>query len=394
MASTPVALARCSVRGDIVVPHWLSERDYPWLADLIESYTAFVGEPRSRLDDYLAAHAAGALQTRPGWRIAARVLDRLFPTEMAAAVKPERVRAAVFQASAGRDSRERVLEPVSLELGETALVIENSLFADLAGERLLRAPTEPVHVSSLALHCNLAIAQAALKNSSKVEIVLAGNARAVVRHAKLRGLICTVSRVPGGATTLEISGPLALFKKTSLYGRHLAELVPILPWSTSFELRADCTIHSHEAHLTLTQADPLPPGSVPRRYDSRLEERFAREFARATKEWNLIREPEPIAAESTLIFPDFALVHRHEPHRRWLLEIVGFWTSAYVERKLRRLRAAGVDNLILCIDESLDCHGVDLPTDCPVLRFRKRVDTQAVLKLIQDHDTRDEIASF
>lgn len=382
-----VALARCSVRGDVVVPHWLTERDYPWLADLIEAYAAFVGEPRRRLDDTLAARPASAGRTPPGWRIAAHVLDRVFRTEIDAVVKPARARAAVFRASVSRDSRARILARVARDLGTTALALERSLFADLAGERLLQAPTEPVHVSSLALQCNLAIAQAALKQSSRIEIALEGNARAVVRHAKLRGLICTVSRVPGGETTLEISGPLALFKQTALYGRHLAELVPMLPWSRSFELRADCTLHGHEARLTLTQADPLPPGPAPRRYDSRLEERFAREFARATKEWMLIREPEPVAAEGTLIFPDFAIVHRREPHRRWLLEIVGFWTSGYVERKLRRLRAAGVDNLVLCIDESLDCRGVALPQDCPVLRFRKRVDPHAVLKLIQERDS-------
>jgi len=380
------ALARCSVQGDVVVPHWLTERDYPWLADLIEAYTAFVGEPRRRLDDTLAAQATGAAQAPPGWRMAAQVLDRVFRTEIAAVVKPARARAAVFQASVSRDSRARILERVARDLGTTALALERSLFADLAGERLLRAPDEPVHVSSLALQCNLAIAQAALKRSARVEITLEGNARAVVRHAKLRGLICTVSRSPGGDTTLEISGPLALFKQTALYGRHLAELVPMLPWSRRFELRADCTLHGREARLTLTPADPLPPGLAPKRYDSRLEERFAREFARATKEWTLIREPEPVAAEGTLIFPDFALVHRREPHRRWLLEIVGFWTSGYVERKLRRLRAAGIDNLVLCIDESLDCHGVALPEDCPVLRFRKRVDPQAVLKLIEERD--------
>jgi predicted nuclease of restriction endonuclease-like RecB superfamily len=59
-------------------------------------------------------------------------------------------------------------------------------------------------------------------------------------------------------------------------------------------------------------------------YDSRLEERFAREFRRVAPDWDLLREPEPIAAEGALIFPDFALQHRSDPSRRWLLEIVGF----------------------------------------------------------------------
>ena len=32
----------------------------------------------------------------------------------------------------------------------------------------------------------------------------------------------------------------------------------------------------------------------------------------------------------------FAITHRREPTRRWLLEIAGFWTPAYVTEKLER----------------------------------------------------------
>jgi predicted nuclease of restriction endonuclease-like RecB superfamily len=72
---------------------------------------------------------------------------------------------------------------------------------------------------------------------------------------------------------------------------------------------------------------------APRRYDSLLEERFAREFRRLAPAWDVIREPEPIAAAGTLIFPDFAVQRRSDPTRRWLLEIVGFfWTPDYVKR--------------------------------------------------------------
>jgi predicted nuclease of restriction endonuclease-like RecB superfamily len=35
----------------------------------------------------------------------------------------------------------------------------------------------------------------------------------------------------------------------------------------------------------------------------------------------------------TVIFPDFALHHRRDAGRRWLVEIVGFWTADYLARK-------------------------------------------------------------
>jgi len=86
-----------------------------------------------------------------------------------------------------------------------------------------------------------------------------------------------------------------------------------------------------------------------------VEERFAREFRRLAPVWDVTREPEPIAAGGTLIFPDFALRHRSDLAREWLLEIVGFWTPDYVARKLALYRSAGLPNLILCIDEGRNC---------------------------------------
>ena len=107
--------------------------------------------------------------------------------------------------------------------------------------------------------------------------------------------------------------------------------------------------------LQLRTGDPVFPGSAPRQYDSRIEERFAREFRKLAPEWDVVREPEPINADGTLIFPDFALQCRANPARRWLLEIVGFWTPEYVARKLARYRSARLSNLILCIDEERNC---------------------------------------
>lgn len=358
--------------------------DHPWLSGLIEDYTTFVGEPRHRLEQHLARPGPESTQRQAGWKLALYVLDRTFRTEVVAALSPPVVRAAVFRAACGTQSRATVLGQVAADLGLSTTLLESALFADLPSQRILQAPEQAVHAPDIALACNLAIAQAALRQSSKIALLLRGNSRAVVRHAKLRGLICTVSPTPSaGHVRLDISGPLALFQKTALYGRHLAELVPLLAWCAGFELKALCSIRGREALLTLGPADPVPPSSEPRRYDSLLEERFARDFTRAAPEWELLREPQPIPVDGTLIFPDFALIHRSAPDRRWLLEIIGFWTPDYVEQKLRRLRQAHIGNLLLCIDASLNCGESSLPEGCPVIRFRRRIDTREVLRLIQ-----------
>jgi predicted nuclease of restriction endonuclease-like RecB superfamily len=261
--------------------------------------------------------------------------------------------------------------------------VEATLFADLPGERLVAAPDRPLSPGELALRANLALVQGLMFRATAVTIEVCGNARALVRYAKLRGLICTVvAHGDGGDAVLELSGPFSLFRRTLLYGRALGALVPLLAWCRRFHLRADCVVREHPVILRLATGDPIFPGTEPRVYDSKVEERFARDFRRATREWEIIREPEPVAAGSVLLFPDFALRHRVDGRKRWLLEIVGFWTPEYLARKLALYREAGLPNLILCIDEERKCTDGDLPVGARVLRFRRRVAVEEVLRLL------------
>jgi predicted nuclease of restriction endonuclease-like RecB superfamily len=262
--------------------------------------------------------------------------------------------------------------------------LRESLFADLPGERIVAAPAQPLSAVELALRCNLSVVQEMLFRATVVRVEVEGNTRVLVRHAKWRGLICAVAERPGSASAaVEISGPFALFRNTRLYGRALGELVPLLAWCPRFRLQAKCVFQGRRLTLQLGAGDPIFPSSAPRQYDSLLEERFAREFRRLAPAWDVIREPEPIVAADTLIFPDFALQHRSDPTRRWLLEIVGFWTPEYVARKLALYRSARLPSLVLCIDEDRNCSGADLPSGARVIRYRRRVDPATVLRAIE-----------
>jgi predicted nuclease of restriction endonuclease-like RecB superfamily len=188
---------------------------------------------------------------------------------------------------------------------------------------------------------------------------------------------------------LEVSGPLALFRHTLVYGRALSALIPRVLWCNRFELRAECETSSTGAVATLSirSGDPLRVGRELPAYDSQLEERFAKDFRKAAPSWTVVREPRPVEALGSLIFPDFELVHRHDPDRRWLLEIVGFWTPKYLEEKLRKLRAARLSRLVLCIDEERGCSDAELPDDALIVRYRRRIDVRAVLALVQPAST-------
>lgn len=389
---SPDRRASYSVVGTLVVPHFLAEHDHPWLRCLLEEHARFVGRPQRDLDARLreplpVQGPSGKLE------LASRVLARLQRHQRSAAiVAPRRARALTFVEAArtGNAPRE-VLSYVAGSLRVTTAELGASLFADLPGERPVGPPAQEVSPVELASRSNLALVQGLLVHASTLRIDVDGNTRVLVRHAKWRGLICTVAGRSGqSGASLEISGPFSLFRNTALYGRALGELIPLLVWCPRFRLRAECVLDGRRLTLQLGTGDPIFPGSAPRAYDSRIEERFAREFRKLALEWDVLHEPEPISVDDTLIFPDFALEHRSDPGRRWLLEIVGFWTPDYVTRKLARYRSARISNLILCVDETRNCAEADLPPGAVVVRFRRRVDPGAVLRAMNTAERRGQ----
>ena len=369
--------------GSTVVPCFLGEADHPWLRTLLDERDRFVGRPQRELDARLQEPL---MPDGPAGkkRLAVRLLARLGRTTRHAAVPSRQARRLVFgEVARAPGMRDAALARVATSLGVTPQEVEASLFADLPGERVVSGLETSLSPIELALRANLALTQALLFRATGVTLEVKGNARPIVRTAKLRGLICTVSRTPGITdTVLEVSGPLALFRRTILYGRALGALVPHLAWCPRFRLRAACLLEDRVVDLQLGSADPIFPAGAPRQYDSQIEERFAREFRKLAPDWDVIREPEPVVAGSCLVFPDFALQHRYDTSRRWVLEIVGFWTSDYLQRKLALYRDARISNLILCIDEARACDEERLPVGAAIVRFRRRVDAAAVRRIL------------
>ncbi len=404
----PHTLARLSTQlgGNQLVLHYLTEKDHAWLRALTDEYERGVGSKRSalfaRLKEPLTTPAPKAKQ-----RWAVEVLQRLTDARAKAAVPPREARWATFTAAANFAApRGEVLKNASLLLGTDAESLEAALFADLRSESTTCALPAALSPEKLALDANLRLVNSWMQRARGVRITAWGNTRALVRQARLHGLICNIRRAgppdtasaeaaiacgldpltesPTEGVELQISGPLALFRHTVIYGRALSALIPRALWCHRFELRAECETSSAAAVATLTvrSGDPLRVGRELAPYDSQVEARFAKDFRKAAPDWHLVREPRPVESLGSLIFPDFELVHRRDGARRWLLEIVGFWTPKYLEEKLRKLRAARLENVLLCIDQERGCSEAELPKDAKIIRYKRRIDVQAVLALV------------
>lgn len=402
----PEALLQYTLRGDDLIPRYLGAHDHPWIRSVVDLYVACAGQPRRELDARLAPPLDPTVPVGPRLMVLA-MLDRLTSGSpragtsgvgearskpaAAAAVPPGEVRKRLVLAAqqardAGAYDRARVIATVADPLGVTPEEIDVLLQADLPSERPLGTAPFALDPVEIALRTNLALVQGLVQRASWVRVVVTGNARAVVRVAQLQRLLCTVHPAGPARVRLELSGPYALFRRTTLYGRALASILPFLPWCEHFALTAECTVRGRSARLRVAHGDPIRPATAPRQYDSALEARFVRSFVRHTERWDLIREPEPLVAGDALIYPDFAARWRSDPTRVWYIEIVGFWTAEYLERKLQRFSVARVSNLILVVDEARDCDARELPEHVHLLRFKRSVDARAVLAVMEAGD--------
>jgi uncharacterized protein len=375
---------------------YLGPQDEPWLRVLLAEMARFEGRRRRELAERLA-EPLPCEAPHFKRRAASRALLALWRREPAQETpapprlalartlpRPAALRQELFGAAAATDVPAlAITDAAAARLGLSRDAVLNLLFADLPGERPVRAPNPPPTPAEAMLRTNLAIAQAVVMRASRLELRIEGGVRPIVRLAKLRGLLCTILDVPDlGRPMLELSGPFSLFQHTLLYGRALAELLPHLAWCARFELRAACSLRGRLATVCVDSGDPIFPATPPALYDSRLEERFAADIAKLAPDWDLLREPEPLRAAGTLVFPDFLLRHRLHPGRQVLIEIVGFWTPEYLANKLEKLRLTDTVCL-LCIDEDRACAAADLPPHLPVVRFRRRIEAGAVLREVE-----------
>lgn len=135
-------------------------------------------------------------------------------------------------------------------------------------------------------------------------------------------------------------------------------------------------------------------------YDSGIEQSFAEAFAaleraQATDGWQLEREPEPLLlpggpgeSSAGIVIPDFALTRGK---RRVYIEILGFWTPSYRERKLQKLQQLrGRADLILALPIEAHQSFAALAEDYPLIEYQNQLSASEVLRVM--HTRYDDFA--
>jgi hypothetical protein len=133
-------------------------------------------------------------------------------------------------------------------------------------------------------------------------------------------------------------------------------------------------------HSSLLQTPKISPVT----FDSADEESFANQFKALNSGWTLKREPEPVLAGNQVIIPDFSL---EKAGLKIYLEIVGFWTEEYLQRKAEKLKQVNNVQMIIVVREALACEKLSSLEKRPQLHFiyyKDKIPLAPILRYLQN----------
>jgi predicted nuclease of restriction endonuclease-like RecB superfamily len=278
---------------------------------------------------------------------------------------------------------------VAKQLNVTDEQLEKSFQADLESELVLKE-FNPISPSELLKRYNLALTQTLLFRSTFMEVKVSEHWKEVFRQVKFHGLMYS-AEISGDVFMITVDGPFALFKLTQRYGTSMAKVLPSVVAARTWEINASILrvnqFGKRIYQLNLTSAevgDKIKPSNLLRerdeaKFDSLVEEKFFKDFQSLNTDWKIIREPPPLIVGRHVFIPDF----RFEKNGiKVYMEIVGFWTTKYLEMKIKKLQILQGVDILIAADEHLACdklrqvkgqlifYKVNVPLK-PVLNFLK-----------------------
>ncbi len=364
----PSSLLRARVRKGKIYPIFADSSDAELASLLIEKFKYAVEHRHTR---GLLADSVKELEYYYDYRLVRglyTLLERLSIFKSKAdeyCIDPRLLRRKVFEESSRRGfalteyERSMILSDVAEAFKVNPKMLEDLLMSDI-DDNMIIVELKPVSIDRLIALYNLSILQSLLFRCISLECKVSTGAewKHILRDVKRLGLIYTLEYNDG--IRCIIDGPLSLFKMTEKYGTSIARLVPKIVSAQEWYIKAwivgSSKAKTYEFNLSSKDGIMLDKGYADELYDSSIEERFANTFMNHNTGWRLVREPEPIVVSDKAFIPDFAF---EKGNIRVYLEIVGFWTKEYIERKLWKIRQLKVErsdiDIIIAVDKELEC---------------------------------------
>ena len=282
------------------------------------------------------------------------------------------------------DGRNQILQKFASESDLTTNELEIAMWADLDKNKRLKN-FESLSPLQLISWYNISILQSLLLNCIKLEFSVYGGFswKKILRKIKQLGLMyflyhennleseanqqtrnqeMVFNSKKDKRVICTVEGPLSIVRLTDKYGTAMAKLIPLIIFTDIWSIDAIILrksisgvrktyrfqISNKDKDLPLFDASKVQPqsesnmdsGSIYKNaiddFDSIVEKKFMDKFLKFSIGWNLIREPDPLILSNGKAFiPDFVF---EKYGIKVYLEIVGFWTSEYLKRKLEKIK--------------------------------------------------------
>jgi hypothetical protein len=278
-----------------------------------------------------------------------------------------------------KDKRKRILKATADYFKTTPEEIENAMFGDLPNEQILQS----IGISTpfkLIEKYNLSQTQTLLFNALELSFQVEANFQEIFRMINYFGLMYETD-----GKTIRVSGPASLFKKTRKYSTRLAKLLPYIMNNEKWEIKAKIEMSwgsdkkVYDFSLNSNSTIPFPESEgVPKAFDSEVESQFYTDFKTFLPKWKIKREPTFIKAGNYVTIPDFGF---YRFNLKVYMEVVGFWTPSYLEKKIQKLNAAE-EEIIVAVNENLKCSKEDFPGQ--VIFYEKKIPIEPILKRLRN----------
>jgi len=321
------------------------------------------------------------------------IAKKLTPTDVRKMVFEE---SALGNIATTEGKRKEIIETVSNKLEIDTETILKLMWSDLEENTIIYSFNSPDPLV-LLFQYNISLIQTLLFNCLKIEIKIdSGKSigliwKETLRQVKRLGLMYWLEIDPDNTNSIicTVEGASNVIKLTEKYGNSIAKLVPLIFKANSWSLKAGILKTTHNGNKTVYDfeisknlysdkvsfetlkaliskegqefrdqnnaggktnetdysnksttnndfffMDNFDNNSTAS-YDSNIEKTFAKKFELFNTGWYIEREPQPLISKSKTAFISDFILTKHE--NKVMVEIIGFWTSEYLERKIQKI---------------------------------------------------------
>jgi hypothetical protein len=363
-----------------IFPKFAAEGDYELAEKIIKIFSAGRGEKYGKV-----MTAIKTLENARNFRKVrgfARVLEnycveKACMFDIASSLDPVKVRMFLFERGfvTTRKERDEVIQYAARYFNTTPEEIEQAMYADRE-EELILIEVRRMSPEMLIKLYNLSLLQTTIFNCLRLTFWTSSNHKEIFRAIKRLGLMYELYDDDGQMVT-EVTGAASILKLTRKYGTSIAKLIPSILKSENWWIRAEIVDESRIYHLEIDDRhrDLFPEKEERIDYDSSLEEEFARKLK--ALDYEIIREPGVIKTGRYAFIPDF-LVRRDD--KEVYVEIVGFWTSEYLKKKIEKVKNAEIPLVVIAREDYGEGRGSE-----DVILFSRKIPYNKVIKAINSY---------